>query len=341
MEESGCLLACRPSAGYGQPGRDHEDVPPLPKGRRRRGAPAGDHRWCNLDDSWLHSGSSNKRKSLRRCRATTAATRQHASQHDQQPSHHPSTHPRPIPVAHHPPPPPPTHPPPGCRPAGAAVQRHAALPRGARAGGQDLPEPRHRGPQGQGCGARDGCVRALRASPLMQKSTCSCGGNCQTALSRPALASVCRAGAHCCGQREMPASRRHQLAGHRAGRPAVSWAAAPSCMDGCWAPRPAPCFPPPHPTPPHCVVDHVLVSCNPQEDRSWLQSHPPVFTDGCHALDQTGGEGGERWTGSAASAGGAGFAAVCQPCRCLCACLCSQCVHTMEVQAPLQQRLAC
>lgn len=36
------------------------------------------------------------------------------------------------------------------------------------------------------------------------------------------------------------------------------------------------------------AVDHVLVSCNPREDRSWLQSNPPVFTDGCHALDQTG-----------------------------------------------------
>ncbi|KAL4449436.1 hypothetical protein ABPG77_007080 [Micractinium sp. CCAP 211/92] len=36
------------------------------------------------------------------------------------------------------------------------------------------------------------------------------------------------------------------------------------------------------------TVDHVLVSCDPREDRSWLQSNPPVFTDGCHALDQTG-----------------------------------------------------
>ncbi|KAI7842747.1 hypothetical protein COHA_003675 [Chlorella ohadii] len=36
------------------------------------------------------------------------------------------------------------------------------------------------------------------------------------------------------------------------------------------------------------TVDHVLVRCDPQEDRSWLQSNPAVFTDNIHALDRTG-----------------------------------------------------
>ncbi|GLC38638.1 hypothetical protein PLESTB_000455000 [Pleodorina starrii] len=36
------------------------------------------------------------------------------------------------------------------------------------------------------------------------------------------------------------------------------------------------------------TVDHVLVRVNPAEDRSWLQSKPEVFTDGCHALDRVG-----------------------------------------------------
>ncbi|GLI69277.1 hypothetical protein VaNZ11_013853 [Volvox africanus] len=36
------------------------------------------------------------------------------------------------------------------------------------------------------------------------------------------------------------------------------------------------------------TVDHVLVRVNPGEDRSWLQSKPEVFTDGCHALDRIG-----------------------------------------------------
>ncbi|EFJ48542.1 hypothetical protein VOLCADRAFT_90875 [Volvox carteri f. nagariensis] len=36
------------------------------------------------------------------------------------------------------------------------------------------------------------------------------------------------------------------------------------------------------------TVDHVLVRVNPAEDRSWLQSKPEVFTDGCHAVDCIG-----------------------------------------------------
>jgi ATP-dependent RNA helicase DDX1 len=36
------------------------------------------------------------------------------------------------------------------------------------------------------------------------------------------------------------------------------------------------------------TVDHVLVPCDPREDRSWLQSSPAVFTDACHAPDKTG-----------------------------------------------------
>ncbi|PSC75014.1 ATP-dependent RNA helicase DDX1 [Micractinium conductrix] len=36
------------------------------------------------------------------------------------------------------------------------------------------------------------------------------------------------------------------------------------------------------------AVHHVLVRCDPQEDRSWLQSAPAVHTDAVHALDQTG-----------------------------------------------------
>ncbi|EFN59708.1 hypothetical protein CHLNCDRAFT_33556 [Chlorella variabilis] len=36
------------------------------------------------------------------------------------------------------------------------------------------------------------------------------------------------------------------------------------------------------------TVDHVLVPCDPREDRSWLQSSPAVYTDGCHVLDMTG-----------------------------------------------------
>ena len=36
------------------------------------------------------------------------------------------------------------------------------------------------------------------------------------------------------------------------------------------------------------TVDHVLVSVDPKEDRSWLQSLPKVETDNVHALDKTG-----------------------------------------------------
>lgn len=35
-------------------------------------------------------------------------------------------------------------------------------------------------------------------------------------------------------------------------------------------------------------VDHVLVHVDPRGDRSWLQSSPPVTTDGCHSFDATG-----------------------------------------------------
>jgi len=35
-------------------------------------------------------------------------------------------------------------------------------------------------------------------------------------------------------------------------------------------------------------VDHVLVHVDPHSDRSWLQSSPPVTTDGCHTFDATG-----------------------------------------------------
>ncbi|GFR40732.1 hypothetical protein Agub_g1342 [Astrephomene gubernaculifera] len=34
------------------------------------------------------------------------------------------------------------------------------------------------------------------------------------------------------------------------------------------------------------TVDHVLIRVDPREDRSWLQSRPQVYTDGCHALDR-------------------------------------------------------
>jgi hypothetical protein len=58
------------------------------------------------------------------------------------------------------------------------------------------------------------------------------------------------------------------------------------------------------------AVDHVLVPCDPREDRSWLQSSPAVFTDACHAPDKTGvkvcvrvkWEGGRE--GSSGEAGG-------------------------------------
>ncbi|GAB4816240.1 hypothetical protein N2152v2_003286 [Parachlorella kessleri] len=36
------------------------------------------------------------------------------------------------------------------------------------------------------------------------------------------------------------------------------------------------------------TVDHVLVRVDPQEDRSWLQTNPVVFTDNAHSLDATG-----------------------------------------------------
>eukprot|EP00793_Prasinoderma_coloniale_P003340 PRCOL_00005975-RA len=36
------------------------------------------------------------------------------------------------------------------------------------------------------------------------------------------------------------------------------------------------------------AVDHVVVSVDPKEDRSWLQSEPAVPTDGCHAWDDVG-----------------------------------------------------
>ena len=35
-------------------------------------------------------------------------------------------------------------------------------------------------------------------------------------------------------------------------------------------------------------VDHVIVSLDPREDRSWLQSNPTVPTDNAHALDKVG-----------------------------------------------------
>ena len=35
-------------------------------------------------------------------------------------------------------------------------------------------------------------------------------------------------------------------------------------------------------------VDHVLVHVDPRADRSWLQSSPPVTTDGCHTFDASG-----------------------------------------------------
>ncbi len=42
------------------------------------------------------------------------------------------------------------------------------------------------------------------------------------------------------------------------------------------------------------TVDHVLVSVDPREDRSWLQSEPPVPTDNAHQLDTTGEVSGYR-----------------------------------------------
>lgn len=35
-------------------------------------------------------------------------------------------------------------------------------------------------------------------------------------------------------------------------------------------------------------MDHVIVSLDPREDRSWLQSNPAVPTDNAHALDKVG-----------------------------------------------------
>ena len=35
-------------------------------------------------------------------------------------------------------------------------------------------------------------------------------------------------------------------------------------------------------------VDHLIVSLDPREDRSWLQSNPEVPTDNAHAMDQIG-----------------------------------------------------
>ena len=36
------------------------------------------------------------------------------------------------------------------------------------------------------------------------------------------------------------------------------------------------------------AVDHVLVPVDPREDRSWLQSQPPVPTDNAHKYNDTG-----------------------------------------------------
>lgn len=36
------------------------------------------------------------------------------------------------------------------------------------------------------------------------------------------------------------------------------------------------------------TVDHVVVTVDPKEDRSWLQSSPPVFTDNLHMYDTVG-----------------------------------------------------
>jgi len=36
------------------------------------------------------------------------------------------------------------------------------------------------------------------------------------------------------------------------------------------------------------TVDHVVVVVDPEEDRSWLQSNPEVYTDRCHVHDETG-----------------------------------------------------
>lgn len=41
--------------------------------------------------------------------------------------------------------------------------------------------------------------------------------------------------------------------------------------------------------PPPLAVDHVVLEVDPREDRSWLQTSPAVVSDGCHALDATGG----------------------------------------------------
>ena len=35
-------------------------------------------------------------------------------------------------------------------------------------------------------------------------------------------------------------------------------------------------------------VDHVIVKIDPQEDRSWVQQTPTVYTDAGHAHDKTG-----------------------------------------------------
>ena len=46
------------------------------------------------------------------------------------------------------------------------------------------------------------------------------------------------------------------------------------------------------------AVDHVLVPVDPREDRSWLQSQPPVPTDNAHRFDHTGPsvDSAENWS---------------------------------------------
>ena len=46
------------------------------------------------------------------------------------------------------------------------------------------------------------------------------------------------------------------------------------------------------------AVDHVLVPVDPKEDRSWLQSQPPVPTDNAHKYDHTGPnvDSAENWS---------------------------------------------
>lgn len=46
------------------------------------------------------------------------------------------------------------------------------------------------------------------------------------------------------------------------------------------------------------AVDHVLVPVDAKEDRSWLQSQPPVPTDNVHKFDSTGPniDSAENWS---------------------------------------------